>query len=86
MYYFAFPELEERYTLAGLYEDKVKIDVHFKDNKIIASCENKGQMMKKTVLYNIEKLVQNLVDENELQTAVMACIMIRNKDPKLITL
>ncbi len=43
-------------------------------------------MMKKTVKYNVEKLIQNLVDENELQTALMACIMIRNKDPKVLTL
>jgi hypothetical protein len=37
-------------------------------------------MMKKITKYNIEKIIQNLVDENELQTAVAACIMIRKKD------
>lgn len=72
--------------MSGLYEDKVKVDVQFKDNKIIAHYENSAQMYKKTMKYNIEKLIQNLVDENELQTAVMASIMIRNKDPKIITL
>lgn len=72
--------------MSGLYEDKVKVDVQFKDNKIIAHYENSAQMYKKTMKYNVEKLIQNLVDENELQTAVMASIMIRNKDPKIITL
>lgn len=38
IYNFAFPDNEEKYTLSGLYEDKAKIDVIFKENKIIASC------------------------------------------------
>lgn len=52
----------------------------------MASCDNKSQMIKKTIKYSLEKLIQNLVDENELQTAVMACIMIRNKNEKLLSL
>lgn len=52
----------------------------------MASSENKSQMVKKTIKYSLEKMLQNLVDENELQTAVMACVMIRNKDERLLSL
>lgn len=34
--------------------------------------------------FNINSLLQNLVDENELQTAVVAAIILQNKIPDSI--
>ena len=33
----------------------------------------------------MESLLQNLIDDNELQTAVLAAVMIRNKEPSLVS-
>ena len=49
------------------------------ENKEDKKSPKKPSLPKKITTFHMESLLQNLIDDNELQTAVLAAVMIRNK-------
>lgn len=60
----------------------MKADVVFDENRIYLY--NRASLKLEQKRVNINLLIQELADQNELQTAVIASIVLINKSPELV--
>lgn len=73
----AFPPEEQEHTIDSIYEAKLHLDIEIVENRV--TLYNKDQIVKKTEKIDVCEILQWLIDENELQTAVIAAICLMNK-------
>ena len=72
-------------TMDTIFEDMPNIDVEFQDNVFLAFCNSKDELNKEILEVNVEEHIQELIDDNELQTAVLAAVFIKIRDPKILS-
>ena len=71
---FAFSS-PQQHSLDSLFEDKIPVQLVFEDNQVFI--EDKEKLSTKTPPINIQKKIQFLADQNELQTAIVIALILR---------
>ena len=81
LFQLAFPEKFKHHTIHSLYEGKIPLNIKINHNNNSLVTQNSEIPLKPTKKYDIEALLQELVNQNELQSAVIAaiCIIKRSK-------
>ena len=82
LFQLAFPPETEQHTIESLYEEKLQIESLVNENRVIVF--SRDQLVKPVRKISLLDVLQELVDENELQSAVIAAICLMNKSASLI--